>query len=280
MLTLASWNMNRTASSWSYLPELRAKHEVDVFLLQEAGRPALPPAGFVVEPGPEERERWRILPKRYYCSAIASPSDGPAVTPRRPVPLRDAKADWGEFVASHPGQFAVADIATAGGDVVTVVSLYGIWDKIPETGRLFADGSLHRAISDLTVVFERGRGQNVVVAGDLNVWHAYEGTDETKRFAALFDRLDSLGLELLGPFRPDGTPQLAGCPCRSVSCRHVNTYRHGRKADAVPYQNDYVFATASMASRLAPGGCFAADDAAVWEHSDHLPLVARFELDA
>ncbi len=281
MLTIASWNMNRTAASWSYLAELQGRYGVDVFLLQEAGRPSSSPSGFVVEPDPQERERWKILPHRSYCSAIASPDGGPSVQPRRPTPLRDAKADWGEFVASHPGQFAVANVEAPDGDVITVVSLYGIWDKIPETGELFADATLHRAISDLAVVFQRRGADNIVVAGDLNVWHAYEATGEAwaQRFATVFDRLAAYGLQLLGPFRPEGEPPLQGCPCKTADCRHVNTFRYQRKADATPYQNDYIFATTSLAKRLAPGGCFACDEEDVREHSDHRPVIAQFLFD-
>src|SRR5205085_8631260 len=123
MLTIASWNMNRTTASWSYLGELRERHGVDVFLLQEAARPVSAPSGFVVEPDPSETERWKILPQRWFCSAIAIAEGVPRLRPRRPIPLRDAKVDWGEFVASHPGQFAVGDIETTDGTIVTLVSL-------------------------------------------------------------------------------------------------------------------------------------------------------------
>lgn len=279
MLTIASWNMNRTAGSWAYLRVLRARYGVDVFLLQEAGRPSSSPDGFVIEPAPQETDRWKILPQRWYCSAIATPEGIGTLSPRRPIPLREAKADWGEFVASHPGQFAVGDLETADGTAVTVISLYGIWDKIPETGELFAEATLHRAISDLAVVFQARGAQNILLAGDLNVWRAYAGNGEpwVPRFATVFDRPASFGLELLGPFRPEGAPLLEGCPCNTADCRHVNTFRYQRKATATPYQNDYVFASSGLARRLIPGDCYAVEDEDVWEHSDHRPVIARFD---
>jgi hypothetical protein len=282
MLTIASWNMNRTKGSWSFLRELRDRYDVDVFLLQEAGRPTPAPRGFGVEPDPAETDRWKILPQRLYCSAIAATEGAPSLRARRPIPLREAKAHWGEFVASHPGQFAVGDIETSDGTVVTVVSLYGIWDKIPETGELFAEATLHRAISDLAVVFQGGGADKILVAGDLNVWHAYAGQGEpwVGRFATVFDRLASFGLELLGPFRPEGMPVLEGCPCNTSTCRHVNTFRYQRKVTATPYQNDYIFGTASLKRSLIPGGCFAVQDEDVWDHSDHRPVIAQFEFDS
>lgn len=142
------------------------------------------------------------MPHRGYCSAIAAVTDRVALAPRRAVPLSEAKVDWGEFVASRPGQFAAADVATPEGDAMTVVSLYGIWDKIPETGQLFADATLHRAISDLAVLSDqRGGNSKVLVAGDLNVWHSYGNSGEcwAQRFHTVFDRLAAHGLHLLGP---------------------------------------------------------------------------------
>src|SRR6266516_3291459 len=98
MATFASWNMHGTASSWAYLHELKHRHGVDAFLLQEAHRPADPP-DLEVEPRVDEAARWTIKPHRRYCSAIAVPL-GATINPIRPTPLADATADWGEFVAS------------------------------------------------------------------------------------------------------------------------------------------------------------------------------------
>lgn len=58
----------------------------------------------------------------------------------------------------------------------------------------------------------------------------------------------------------------------------MNTFRYQRKPTAIPYQNDYVFATRNLARRLIKDGCLACEDEDVWEHSDHRPVVARFEL--
>lgn len=278
MLTLASWNMNRNRAAWDHLPELRRRHGIDVFLLQEAPRPTEVPPGFTVHPDPTDPALWKMLPHRPFCSAVATANTQQRVAALRPVPLAKAKVDWGEFVASHPGQFSAVSLDVPGGGVVIVVSLYGIWDKLPKNGELFADATLHRAISDLTVVFAEPGTDKVVVGGDLNVWHAYEGAGErwAGRFSTVFDRLAALGLPLLGPFRPDGVPPLAGCPCASPACRHVDTYRHGRSQEATPYQNDFLFATSAMKCLLGDGGCFVCPDEDIWSYSDHRPVVAEF----
>jgi hypothetical protein len=50
-----------------------------------------------------------------------------------------------------------------------VVSLYGIWDRMIDSGDLFVEATLHRAISDLAVVFQERAAAHVLVAGDLNI---------------------------------------------------------------------------------------------------------------
>lgn len=268
--------MNRNPAAWSYLPQLGERHGIDVFLLQEAGRPEKVPPGFEVEPNPAQPELWKILPHRPYCSAIASVQATVTLTPRRATPLSEARVDWGEFVASHPGQFCAVDVKSPEGETITVVSLYGIWDKIPQTGQLFADATLHRAISDLAVLFDQ-RHADKVLAGDLNVWHAYEGSGErwARRFQVVFDRLFAHGLELLGPFRREGRPPLEGCTCGSEDCRHVDTFRYNRNPAATPYQNDFIFGTKMLQDALAAYGCFACEEDDIWEFSDHRPVVAR-----
>lgn len=88
------------------------------------------------------------------------------LTPRVPADLHEA-AD-GEFASSHPGQFAVSEVALPGGQRVALVSLYGIWDLVKGTRDRYVEASLHRAISDLSVLFQAPGADLVVVAGDLN----------------------------------------------------------------------------------------------------------------
>ena len=90
------------------------------------------------------------------------------------------------------------------------------------------------------------------------------------RYATVFHRLEAYDLNVVGPFR-EGEQPLANCPCRSADCQHVNTYRHGRASDAVPYQLDFVLATSALGP---PTQCFALNDEASWKHSDHCPVIA------
>ena len=216
-----------------------------------------------------------------FCSAVVTLDENLEFLPRRPVPVPGAA--YGQFFACHPGQFAVADIVLSNQERVTVVSLYGMWDRLRDGGDLYADASLHRAISDLTVLFADRPGGNIVVAGDLNIWHAYDRATSIKnwsahwadRFRLVFERLATHGLELVGPFREDAQPPLERCPCNGGDqCRHVNTYLFNRNPKNVPYQNDFVFATKSV----VVSRCYAVQDEVIWEHSDHRPVIAVLEV--
>jgi hypothetical protein len=153
---LASWNLaqawhpDRRPSPWEYLPRLAEDHRVQVFALQEAARPPIPIANS--EPPADDLDLWRLpIPAadRNFCSAVVSLDDTLEFLPRRPIPVLDAV--YGQFFACHPGQFSVVDLILGNCERVTVVSLYGMWDRLHEHGALYADASLHRAISDLTV---------------------------------------------------------------------------------------------------------------------------------
>jgi hypothetical protein len=182
MLTVASWNMHKGPASWEHLSSLVIKQGVLVALVQEAGPPGPLPDGWQVNPRAGERERWRIAVPRYrvderdgsrketnrwWASAVVS-TGGRQVTPREPAELHQV-ADGG-FACSHPGQFAVSDVALPGGGRLVVVSIYGIWDLVAGTRDRYVEATLHRAISDLSVVFQEPEADLILVAGDLNLY--------------------------------------------------------------------------------------------------------------
>lgn len=126
MLTVASWNMHKGPASWERLESLMSVGGVSVALVQEARRPRALPDGWQTKPPASEPDRWRIAvpgfridtkdgsrkeTNRWWASAVVS-SGALRVTPREPVELHLA-AD-GEFPCSHPGQFAVSDVALTG----------------------------------------------------------------------------------------------------------------------------------------------------------------------
>lgn len=88
----------------------------------------------------DDPERWSVsVPvgvNRRYCSAVVCFDAQLGFEPIRPTAL--AQAEYGEFAASHPGQFAVAEIARAGPSKITVVSLYGLWETMVDSGDIYA----------------------------------------------------------------------------------------------------------------------------------------------
>ncbi|MEL7974347.1 hypothetical protein AAG589_00665 [Isoptericola sp. F-RaC21] len=278
--------MNQRDSAWPRLNALAAEQDVSVALLQEARRPTSALDGWQVHPPIGEQERWRItVPGRYraadgtlkptrrnFASALAS-RDG-VVVPREPTELHDVVD--GEFACSHPGQFAVGDVAIDGGPRVTVISLYGIWDRMLDSGTMFPEATLHRAISDLTPVFQERANDYVLVAGDLNLYSYSDGTVWGRRGMTVFERLAAYGLETCGPFRRDDEPRLARCPCPDPACRHVHTFLYQSKPTNRPHQLDFFLATPALRERLRD--CWADPDPHWPLHSDHRPIFAAFDL--
>ncbi|WP_100422554.1 endonuclease/exonuclease/phosphatase family protein [Sediminihabitans luteus] len=286
MLTIASWNMNQRDSAWSRLDVLAEQHDVSVALLQEARRPADARGGWQLHPPVEDAGRWRIaVPGRYraangslkptrrhFASAIAS-REG-LVVPRDPSALHEVVD--GEFARSHPGQFAVGDIQTDRGARVTVISLYGICDRMLDSGTMYPEATLHRAISDLTPIFQERASDYVLVAGDLNLYSYSDGTIWGRRGMTVFERLAAYGLDVLGPFRRPDEPRLERCPCPDVDCRHVITFLYQSNPKNRPHQLDFFLATPRLRDRRRE--CWADPDLEWPQHSDHRPILTAFDV--
>src|ERR1035437_9832749 len=202
--------------------------------------------------------------KRNFASAVAVRGDAP-IEPWTPTPI--GQAAYSAPAISHPGQWVAVGIGEPERRV-WIVSLYGIWDTMPDNGDIFAEATLHRALSDLTWLFQATATKRLVLAGDLNIWRGYGQKKWEPRYRTVFDRLEAYGLDLAGPHRTLGTP-LEGCPCGAgTACSHVRTYRHQHSRNSTPYQNDYVFARGVQVAR-----CDTLDEERHWEHSDHCPIL-------
>ena len=268
-LSVLTWNMNQRPEAWQRLAQLRDKFGVQVALVQEAVPP--PRAGWRVHPAAETPGAWRVLAhadrKRQFASAVVLLDEALTMTPLEPQSL--GQAEYGQFAVSHPGQFAVAEVGLPGAASVTLVSLYGVWDR--DERWLFSEPTLHRAISDLTIVLQARERSNVVLAGDLNIywqWEEAAGPPWAARYNTVFNRLAAYGLSMAGPV---GESPLDRCPCgRGRNCRHVRTYAHNGNPANKPYQLDFVFTSEATTART----CRVLDDEA-WQHSDHLPVLAE-----
>ena len=271
-ITLCNWNMQQNPEAWSRLEELRRTHGVQVALLQEAVPPSR--GDWTTYPSATATDLWAIsahADRQLNFASVVAVLD-PALTSNPVAPTALGQAEYGKFAVSHPGQFSVVEVGTRSGQTITVISLYGIWDR--DDRYLFSEATLHRAISDLTLLLQEKDRTHVVLAGDLNLFFEWDRAEYDSywapRYNTVFTRLAAYGLNLVGPF---GDLPLEGCKCgRGDECRHVRTFAFQRKPENRLNQLDYVFATPS----LRPVECQALDDGAAWQYSDHLPVITTF----
>jgi hypothetical protein len=271
------WNMNqrRAAMNWSLL-QADGQLASEIALLNEATPPPTG-LGLNVETYGETIGRDDVSlggkKVRGWAAAVASPhplkwpddvwTDSPRKGDRR-----------SQLRVSRPGSWTAAVVSPPSGESVTAIYLYGLLDER-------SDASVHRSLSDLTPLFEDKRySKLLLLGGDLNTLCTAEaGSRRLFRDQSVLERITS-GFGLVDMLReglirhnPD-RGRLAGCQCSfGEDCRHVWTYRDVRNP-AVPYQDDYLFASPALAERLVE--CKALEFRPDWP-SDHVPITATFE---
>ena len=119
----------------------------------------------------------------------------------------------------------------------------------------------------------------ILAAGDLNTF--YGATDDNRlvlaaRDRTVFDRMEALGLELLGPRAPEGgrradpTPQ--GLP---ADTQNVPTFCvAGRNPEDAANQLDYVFASRGFHEQIKVRALNSPDQ---WGPSDHCRILIEIE---
>ena len=138
------------------------------------------------------------------------------------------------------------------------------------SGWIYADGSVHRLISDLSVLVGRQRGHRILAAGDLNILYGYgEGGSAywAARYETVFRRMKAVGLTFVGPQAPDGRradPWPDELPGDSDNVPTFHT-THQSPATATR-QLDFVVASGDLAGEVRVRARNAPDD---WGPSDH-----------
>lgn len=272
VIKIVSWNIGRRADAWQHLLD----SGVDVGLLQEAKPPSLELAKHVeVDPAP-----WTTVgtsANRPWRAAVAKCSDRVKIHSWLLTSVTDASS--GDFAVSRPGTLAVADMTLPStGEVVTLASIYGAWEtplKSAGTSWIYADASVHRLISDLSVLIGRQRGHKIIVAGDLNLLYGYgEGGSRywKARYDTVFNRMEALGLPLVGPYAPEGgsppDPWPSELPPNSTT---VPTFRTAAaKPETATRQLDFIFASDSLKGRLHVRALNTPNE---WGPSDHCRIL-------
>lgn len=118
-------------------------------------------------------------------------------------PVTDALP--GELAVSRPGTLAAAIVTPSAGAPFVVASMYAPWEKPHVTTGstwIYADGSVHRLISDLSALVGQQTGHRIVAAGDLNILNGYGEHGSSywaSRYATVFARMEAIGFALRRP---------------------------------------------------------------------------------
>ena len=282
-MKLICWNMGYKIASWECL----AANEVqaDVALVQEA---CTPPAhlGSHVVIGPEDHWNPETWNGGWWKGLFPKLCDHRTMV----VKLSDrVQVEWFKQVGPISGvtedMIAVSGICTiaaarvvpldAGAEPFIAVSMYAQWNKPHPSTRSkwsYTDGSAHRIISDLSAFIGNAdpSTHRILAAGDLNL--IYDGKtgcpqDLDERNSGVFERMKTIGLELIGPRYPAGrkatpTPNYLP-PCTN----NVPTFHTWAETPATASrQLDYVFASRGFHEQVRAS---ALNKEAQWGPSDH-----------
>lgn len=260
------WNIAHRHAAWRSL----VGADADIALLQEARLPPDDVAAQVeVDPAPFHNAEGRRISR----TAIARLSDRVQVEWLEPVPIAEARR--GDFVVSHPGSITAGIITRPSGAPFVAASICAAYEKPHRsTGKMswkITDSSVHRVISDLSLLIGKQRGHRIVAAGDLTVWYGYGWNEYWKRRnATVFSRMEAIGLPLVGPQYPNGRqadPWPGWLPRDSLN---VPTYYDiGGSPATANGQLDFVFASEGMVDSVRVR---ALNDPDEWGPSDHCRL--------
>ncbi|MCY4620300.1 MAG: hypothetical protein OXD34_00480 [bacterium] len=281
--TVVCWNIKKLHNAWRQLAEMGA----DVALLQETGKVPWDVVG-KVDTGP--REHW----DSHYWNSEWYGDQFPYLLERWPkvVKLSDrVEVEWfkqvspismtaeNEIAVSGIGTIAAARIIPRDAAPFIAVSMYARWISPHPSAKSnmpigYPDGSAHRIISDLSAFIGSTdpTTHRILAAGDLNM--AFSGKDDEPfvlRERTVTDRMDALGLELLGPQYPDGrkadpTPEYLPADTRNVPTYHTTS----QTPETATNQLDWAFASRGFHRGITVRALNEVDE---WGASDHCRLL-------
>ena len=266
MVKMITWNIARREDAWRSLVD----SDADIALLQEAAEPPADVAGMLdVDPAP-----WRTAgagQNRPWRAAIVKLSDRAGVQWLEAKPLHEAHP--GELAISRLGTFAAATVTPTSGEPFIVASMYAPWEK-PHSATggswIYADGSVHRLISDLSVFVGQQANHRILAAGDLNILYGYGEAGSpywASRYATVFSRMSALGLSFVGPQAPAGRRAEPWPDELPQTSDNVPTYHHSRQTPGTATrQLDFVFASDCLTEHVRVRALNEPDQ---WGPSDH-----------
>ena len=290
MIRVVSWNINTRLAAWDQLLQMDA----DVALLQEVGS-GLAKKITGVYTGPREhwdshvwnscwyKDKWRKLFDRW--PMVVKLSDRVKVNWFKQVsPVGGTTRD--EIAVSGIGTIAAAEIVPRDSQPFIAVSMYARWITPHPSAENkfkvgFSDGSAHRIISDLSAFIGSmdPNTHRILAAGDLNMYYGMVDDVEdgfAVRDRTVWDRMNAIGLEFLGPQSPYGRQADPTPKCLPPDTKNVPTYYSNQGSPATAEnQLDYVFASRGFHEGIKVR---ALNDVECWGASDHCRLL--IEVDA
>lgn len=273
-MRLISWNIAQHRVGWDGI----ADQDADIALLQEV---SAPPSDCPVEVLPPERTAWSTAGwQRGWRTAIARLSSHVELAERPTAPI---SAPQDGIVVSRPGSLTVADVIVGGTIKFTAVSMYAAWESPPGRDRpIYADGSAHRILSDLSAIVTSPSRHWVIAAGDLNIVYGYGEHGDgywADRYTTVFDRAERMGLRFVGPQYTDGGQATQAEPWPDElprDSRNVPTYHTNRSDPAgATRQLDFVFVSAPLEKYVQTTALNTPDE---WGLSDHCRIVIDVDL--
>lgn len=274
MTKVVCWNIRMSKAPWYELLQMDA----DVALIQEAGKIPSDLASSI-DTGSETTsgDHWNDLDNFDRWPLVVKLSDRVRIEWfKRILPLyRSTACD--EMVVSDMGTIAAARVIPQNSDPFIAVSMYARWIRPHPSAKSSwkvgnSDVSAHRIISDLSqfIGHHVPSKHRILAAGDLNT--IYECTDTSlvipERERTIFDRMDALGIEFIGPRYPNGRkaePTPYGLPQDTLN---VPTYytTHAKSPENAQHQLDYVFASRGFHKSVCARALNEPKD---WGSSDH-----------
>ena len=284
MTTIVSWNIAARHEPWRQLLQMDA----DIALLQEARTPP-PDVVHKIDTGPVGHWDSHVWNSRWYEGRFKKLFDRwPMV-----VKLSDrVEVEWfkqvspisepaeGEIAVSGIGTVAAARVKPNDAPPFIAVSMYARWIKPhPSTDSKwrvgYPDGSAHRIISDLSAFIgdTDPKTHRILAAGDLNM--AYGSMDEKlglpARERGVWERMDALGLEFLGPRYPAGRQAHPRPDYLPPDTKNTPTFHSSRGDPATAdIQLDYAFASRGFHDKIEVRAVNSVEE---WGASDHCRLL-------
>ena len=282
--TVVSWNIAARDEPWGQL----LRTDADVALLQEARTPP-PDVVHKIDTGPVDHWDSHVWNSRWYRGRfddlydrwpmVVKLSDRVEVEWFKQVsPISEPAED--EIAVSGIGTVAAARVKPEDGPPFIAVSMYARWIRPhPSTDSKwrvgYSDGSAHRIISDLSAFIgdTDPRTHRILAAGDLNM--AYGSTDEMLSLPArergVWERMDALGLEFLGPRYPAGRRAHPRPDYLPPDTKNTPTFHSSRSGPATAdIQLDYAFASRGFHDKIQVRAMNSVEE---WGASDHCRLL-------